>query len=171
MIHEFEWNAPGPAEPRFSPGDYTTLSEKNKAPHRVGLQTDNESIDSASIKRRILVVDDEDSIRILLSRFLARAGFEVDSAEDGAVAIERMQESDYDAVVSDLMMPHVDGFSLLAFIEKERPHLLPRTIVLTAYSRLAEERLNPACSLVEKPFDLEKMLAMIRSFFDSQPQG
>lgn len=123
------------------------------------------------IRRRILVVDDEESIRVLLGRFLTRAGFDVDLAEDGAVAIEFLQKAHHDVVVSDLMMPNVDGFSLLAFIKREKPELLPRTIVVSAYSRLADSRLDPSCTLFEKPFDLTKMLAKINSFFHQQPPG
>lgn len=120
-------------------------------------------------RRRILVVDDEPSIRTLVTKFLLRSGYDVDHAEDGGAAIERLKHNQYDAVVTDLMMPNIDGFGVVRWIERERPALLPHTIILTAYTRVAETTLNRSCTLLGKPFDLIELRELIKSFFTTQP--
>src|SRR5690606_35056229 len=64
-------------------------------------------------RARVLVVDDEVSIRDLLSRTLALADYEVDSAPDGATAVDRLRVLDYDLLITDLRMPGVDGLAVI----------------------------------------------------------
>jgi two-component system, cell cycle response regulator len=66
------------------------------------------------MRGRILVVDDSRLVRVMLSRYLAAAGFHVDEAEDGTVALERLAGGAYDVVITDLHMPGLDGFQVLA---------------------------------------------------------
>ncbi|MEJ2700595.1 MAG: response regulator, partial [Desulfuromonadales bacterium] len=70
-------------------------------------------------KYRILVVDDEESMREFLSIMLHREGYEVDAASDGAQAAASLKDKTYDLVISDIKMPRLNGFQLLAHI-KER---------------------------------------------------
>ncbi len=72
-----------------------------------------------TLKYRILIVDDEESLREVLSIMLHREGYQVDSAADGAQAVTRMREVTYDLVISDIKMPRLSGFELLRHI-KER---------------------------------------------------
>jgi len=67
-------------------------------------------------RRRILVVDDEPLIRQLYVETLADSGYQVDSAEDGAVAWEALQASPYDLLITDYLMPKVSGVELLKHI-------------------------------------------------------
>ena len=62
-----------------------------------------------AMKKKILVVDDERSIRDLLSIYLKREGFEVHCAEDGQAALECCQELEFDIVITDIKMPKLDG--------------------------------------------------------------
>ena len=71
-----------------------------------------------SIRRRILVVDDSAAIRDMMATTLAEEGFEVEGAVDGADALGRLASTTYDAVLSDLQMPGMDGFSLLREIRR-----------------------------------------------------
>jgi DNA-binding NtrC family response regulator len=73
------------------------------------------------VSERILVVDDEPVIRVNLAESLARAGYEVETAPDGAEALERVLDSDFAIVVSDIRMPRMDGVALLKRIVAERP--------------------------------------------------
>jgi CheY-like chemotaxis protein len=69
-------------------------------------------------QRRILVVDDDAAIRHLVGTTLAEEGFEIQEAVDGADALAKMGAEAYDAVVSDLQMPRLDGLSLLREIRR-----------------------------------------------------
>ncbi len=104
--------------------------------------------------RRILIVDDEPSIRKVLGAQLRRLGHEVDSAEDGAAAIARLQDEPFHAVVSDLKMPHVDGLQLLRWATEHLPGL--PVILITAHGTVdtAVEALKQgAFDYITKPFD------------------
>lgn len=73
--------------------------------------------------KRILVVDDELNIRILLGSILQQAGYVVDTAEDGFVALKKIQHIVPDLVVTDLRMPNMNGFELLSTIRTRFPNL------------------------------------------------
>jgi CheY-like chemotaxis protein len=113
---------------------------------------------------RLLVVEDSRDIRTLMVRLLAAAGYEVDTAEDGAVAIEKLAHGSYDAVTLDLMMPRVDGFAVLEYMGKNAPEMIPKTILATAWSdRARTHRIAGTCTLVSKPFDVSELLDAVAS--------
>lgn len=91
------------------------------------------------LPRRLLLVDDSRTVRETLTRALERAGFVVDVAADGAAAWERLCTSSYDALVTDLEMPELDGFGL---IERVRAQLaeLPTVIISSAATDAARAR-------------------------------
>ena len=66
---------------------------------------------------RVLVVDDNETNRDLLSRRVSRAGHEVDTAEDGLVALAKLSESPFDLVLLDVMMPNMNGYETLERIK------------------------------------------------------
>jgi len=72
---------------------------------------------------RILIVDDEESIRLTLATFLSNAGYQVETAEDVPTALERLKDGNFDVVVSDIVMPRVTGVELLQTIRKESPRV------------------------------------------------
>jgi DNA-binding NtrC family response regulator len=86
-------------------------------------------------RTRVLVVDDESSQRSAVSRMIERWGFETDTAVDGAEALQKIQERDFDVVVTDLMMPGMDGMELLRRL-REDPGSAPAAIVLTGYGNV-----------------------------------
>jgi CheY-like chemotaxis protein len=121
-------------------------------------------------ERRALVVDDDASIRILVTRILTRNGFVVESARDGAEAIEKVLEHDYNVITLDLMMPRIDGFAVMKYISEHRPELLPNVIVVTAYGPNVIEKVCPSVvRIVEKPFDLNALLAEATARVDNEP--
>jgi len=107
-------------------------------------------------KGRVLVVDDEAAIRALVAKILERAGYPVDTARDGAEAIERLSERRYAVVVLDLMMPNVDGYGLIAHL-KESGGPRPAIIVVSAGDSAAFRQLDGAVvhSILRKPFDID----------------
>ncbi|MBI5687672.1 MAG: hybrid sensor histidine kinase/response regulator [Verrucomicrobia bacterium] len=72
---------------------------------------------------RILVVDDEESLRDTLAAFLSNAGYQVETAENVSAALERLKEGSFDVVVSDIVMPRVTGVELLQTIRQGSPRV------------------------------------------------
>ncbi len=109
-------------------------------------------------RSRILIVDDEPSIRRVLAAHLRRDGYEVDAAENGADAIARLETGPYQLVVTDLKMPEIGGLELLAWCRAELPEL--PVIIITAHGTVhsAVEALKlGAHDYVTKPFDLAEL--------------
>ncbi len=107
-------------------------------------------------KTRVLVVDDEPAIRALVAKIVDRAGFAVDTAVDGAEALQMIDAGDYAVVVIDLMMPNVDGFGVVAHLRERGIHR-PAVIVITAGDASAIRQLDGSLvhSVVRKPFDID----------------
>jgi CheY-like chemotaxis protein len=111
-------------------------------------------------ERRALVVDDDASIRILVTRVLTRNGFIVETARDGGEAIEKVLQHDYKVITLDLMMPRIDGFAVVKYLAEHRPELLANVIVVTAYGpNVLDKVCPPVVRVVEKPFDLNVLVA------------
>jgi len=109
---------------------------------------------------RILVVDDEQAVRDLLSKTLTMADYDVDSADDGPSAIEKMRAVAYDLLITDLKMPGMDGLSVIREARKLVADL--RVIIITGYSTEASaiEAINLGVSgYLTKPFRLPRILA------------
>ncbi len=105
---------------------------------------------------RVLVVDDEPAIRALVAKIVERAGHPVDTARDGAEAIEKLEQTSYAVIVLDLMMPNIDGYGLIEHL-KGRPGTKPAVIVVSAGDSGALRRLDGAMvhSILRKPFDID----------------
>lgn len=115
------------------------------------------------MSRRILIVDDEPSIRKVLSAHLRRFGYDVEIAEDGAEAVQTLREQPFHLVVSDLRMPQLDGMELLGWVRKNQPGL--PVILITAHGSVdsAVEALKQgAFDYVTKPFDRDELHAVIQ---------
>ena len=113
-------------------------------------------------KNRVLVVDDEETLRIVLSDELAREGYEVTTATDGKEAIASIQTKKFDVAILDVKMPNVDGYEVLKFAKKNFP--LVRVIMLTAHADLGsaiEAKKHGADDFIEKPYDLFDLFSAI----------
>ncbi len=112
---------------------------------------------------RVLIADDEASIRLLVTRVLRRAGFETCEADDGQAAIETLDHDRFDAVVLDLMMPRVDGFGVIDHVIATNPRMMEKIVVMTAFPKAAaKERLHHLCCILSKPFDMEELITVVR---------
>jgi two-component system, OmpR family, response regulator len=114
---------------------------------------------------RLLVVDDEATVRELLSATLRFAGFSVASASTGAEAIAAATREPPDLVLLDVMLPDVDGFEVVRQL-RDRPGSPVPVLFLTARDRQADKVTGlslGADDYVTKPFDLEELIARIRA--------
>ena len=109
---------------------------------------------------KILIVEDEPSISRLIELSLKKAGYFCDCAFDGAQAADMIEETHYDLVLLDIMLPHIDGYELLEYIKQ----LAVPVIFLTAKNNLADRvkglRLG-AEDYITKPFEVIELLARI----------
>ena len=113
-------------------------------------------------QRSILVVDDEEALRTVLSSELSSEGYLVDTASDGDEAITILQGKSFDLVLLDIKMPRVDGFEVLKFIKKTNPAM--KVIMLTAFADLKnaiESKKLGAEDCISKPYDLVDLLTTI----------
>lgn len=111
---------------------------------------------------RVLVADDEEAIRTLVSRMLRRAGFDPIEATDGQHAIDQLDAGEFDAVVLDLMMPRVDGFGVVEHLIDSKPWMIEKTVVMTAFPKTAaRERLHHLCRIVSKPFEMDELIRVV----------
>jgi two-component system, chemotaxis family, chemotaxis protein CheY len=114
--------------------------------------------------RKILVIDDDLAIRVLLQAVLRRMKFDVELAEDGAAGLEKLrQNGQYDLILLDLMMPKVNGYEFIQEFSRRFPDGRPHIIVFTAAGKRGVEKIPPdsVCNSILKPFDLEKFVEMI----------
>jgi len=121
--------------------------------------------------RRVLVVEDDLAIRVLLKEVLRRVGFEVDLAEDGAVGLDLYQTRDYDLVLLDLMMPRVNGYAFLERVNRGgRDHRKSHIIIFTAAGNRGIEKVpeGAVCSAILKPFDLDQFLVLVAACMDGE---
>ena len=112
-------------------------------------------------QRRVLVVDDDATIRALLGSVLRRRDLEVDEAADGAEALDLLRQNSYAVVLLDLLMPNVDGFAVLD--EFGSAISTPVVLVITGADRSLIKQLDPQRihGVVRKPFDSEDLADVV----------
>ncbi len=124
--------------------------------------------------RRALVVDDHEENRYLLRSLLAANGFEVSEAEDGAVALERARLQPPDIVISDLLMPMMDGYTLLREWKADRQlNEIPFVVYTATYTQSEDERLARdlgADAFLIKPTEPEVFLNRLEAVLDKADQ-
>lgn len=122
---------------------------------------------------QLLLVDDDNDLRNLLERVLLRNAYRVHAAADGRQAIKLLGRERFDLVITDIIMPDVEGIELILKIRKDHPNL--PVIAMSAGGRLhAEGYLKMARSLganqiLEKPFSIESLLDGIRKLVPPAP--
>jgi DNA-binding NtrC family response regulator len=111
---------------------------------------------------RILVVDDELDVRQGLAKLLELEGYQVTTAENGTVALERAKAAEFDLVLTDLRMPGLSGVETLIGLKRLHPEL--KVIVVTGFASDATAAnclREGAFDIVAKPFDLNQLLSLI----------
>ena len=114
--------------------------------------------------RRILVIDDDLAIRVLLQAVLRRMKFDVELAEDGAAGLEKLQnDTAYDLILLDLMMPRLNGYEFIEQISQHYSDRRPHIVVFTAAGKRGVDKIPPSavCNSILKPFDLDTFIDII----------
>jgi two-component system response regulator PilR (NtrC family) len=112
---------------------------------------------------RILIVDDDESIRKVLAAVLEENGYMIDAAEDGKKAIEKTDKNFYNMALVDIRLPDIEGSKLIAMMKETMPRM--RKIIITGFPSLqnAVEALNKgADAYIIKPFDMDKVLQTVK---------
>ena len=114
--------------------------------------------------RKILVIDDDLAIRVLLQAVLRRMKFDVELAEDGAAGLEKLQTGHtYDLILLDLMMPRLNGYEFIEQITQRYAENRPHIVVFTAAGKRGVDKIpaNAVCNSILKPFDLDTFIGII----------
>jgi putative nucleotidyltransferase with HDIG domain len=112
---------------------------------------------------RVLVVDDEETIRDILADFLEIEGFSVTKAMDGKSALAELTRGEYDMVISDLKMPNMGGIDLLDAISKQSPSTV--TVIMTGFGTVEtaiDAMKRGAYDYITKPFKMEQVVHVVR---------
>jgi DNA-binding NtrC family response regulator len=120
---------------------------------------------------RILVIDDEESIRMTVSMTLRHAGYVVDTAENGKQAVEKAQANFYNLALIDIRLPDMEGTELLTTLTETTPKMAK--IILTGYPTLenAVKAINKGVdAYLIKPVNSDAMLELIKEHLDKQKQ-
>jgi two-component system alkaline phosphatase synthesis response regulator PhoP len=122
------------------------------------------------MRRRVLIVDDDPDILLLLRYDLEAEGFETVLASDGSTALRRIEDERPDVVILDLMMPVLDGWAALERIQDlSRP---PQVVVLSAKTAETDReraRNLGAVAYVAKPFDVQHLVETIKAAMRGSP--
>ena len=116
---------------------------------------------------RILLVDDEATVRRVMRIALERAGFAVTAAENGEVALAELRKSEPDVLITDIEMPRMNGRALCAAVEKEFPDRQFPIFVVTSLTEREHRRWSTLVSnlyFVEKPISVRKLIAQLNDY-------
>ena len=117
---------------------------------------------------KVLVVDDEQSLRDVLSIMLKRAGYAVTSAMDGEEAIELLHREIFDLVITDLRMPKIDGMEVLKAVRSVSPET---GLIITAFATAdsaVEAMKQGAYDYLTKPFQVDEVQLIIRNALEKR---
>ena len=113
---------------------------------------------------RILLAEDDDQMRVFLSRGLKRAGHAVDAVPDGEAALLRSQAGEYDLLLADVVMPGIDGIELARRVAARQPGI--RVMFITGFAAVALQDEGFGMHrprLLAKPFHLRHLMAEIEA--------
>ena len=148
---------------RLAPAELTWLAPP-ALPWRALLPAGKQTRDGAG-PRKILVVDDDEDIRVVLQEILAEAGFQVQGARDGTEALKLLHREGGWVVLLDLLMPRMDGWQVIRRLQQE-PALRKdsQVVLMSAGWRLDSEESalsgSPVVAKLRKPVDLEELLTL-----------
>ncbi len=120
---------------------------------------------------RILVIDDDDQMRVLLRQVMEWAGYEVMEAEDGREGMQKHRRQPADLVITDLIMPEQEGLETISLLRKEYPQT--KIIAISGGGRIGPEAYLPAAQelgadrVFSKPFDVRELAGAVKELLDN----
>jgi DNA-binding NtrC family response regulator len=120
--------------------------------------------EAPSMAPAVLLVEDDDAVRDVIVRYLGAHGFDVVAASSAEQALELEQARAFDIVVTDVVLPGLDGFAMAAEIVRRTPHL--RVHFISGHfdaSMAIAAGLSPETTVLRKPFPLSDLLELVRS--------
>lgn len=123
----------------------------------------------AGPKRKVLLADDEDDIKLIIQMFLETSGYEVITAYDGLDAIEKAKETKPDLILMDIMMPVIDGIEVTRQIKslEETKHIPVVMLTAAAQSAMVERAMKAGASdYISKPFEPENLKNVVDQILD-----
>jgi DNA-binding response OmpR family regulator len=115
---------------------------------------------------RVLIIDDDEQIRVLLQQMMQWAGFDVMVAENGKIAMQMQSRQPADLVITDLIMPEQEGLETISRLKKEYAGI--KIIAISGGGRIGPEAYLPAAlelgadKVFSKPFDVQEVLAAVK---------
>ncbi|HET7712913.1 MAG TPA: response regulator [Thermoanaerobaculia bacterium] len=122
---------------------------------------------------RVLIVDDDPSIRQLVGTIVRREHLTVDTASDGGEAIALMEKHAYSVILLDLMMPRVDGFGVIDYLREHPPARKPVVLVVTAYADQTFKKVDATivAGVLRKPFEVADLGTIVRQCVNGYEQA
>ncbi len=120
-------------------------------------------------KKRILIVDDEKSMRLLVAMVLGTQDYEITMANNGVEAIKQIDKEFYDLIITDYMMPQMDGLELTCRIKARYPFM--PILVVTGNAPVQDLLKNGATACIMKPFDIFELRCLVKTILNRGIQG
>jgi two-component system cell cycle response regulator CpdR len=119
---------------------------------------------------RILLAEDDEAMRTYLARALERVGYRVTAVDNGAAALPLLEDEPFDLLLTDIVMPEMDGIELAQKAAEIAPGL--RVMFITGFSAVALKagRKAPDAKVLSKPFHLKDLVAEVERMFQSEDQ-
>ncbi|HYN47044.1 MAG TPA: response regulator [Allosphingosinicella sp.] len=119
---------------------------------------------------RILLAEDDDSMRVYLARALERVGYAVTAVDNGVAAIPLLESEPFDLLLTDIVMPEMDGIELAQKAAGIAPDI--RVMFITGFAAVALKagRNAPEAKVLSKPFHLKDLVAEVERMFMSEDQ-
>ena len=119
-------------------------------------------------KKRILIVDDEKAVRILLAEVLKPHGYKIDVVENGVEAISHIDRRSYDLIITDYMMPKMDGLELTRRIRSKYPST--PILVVTGNGPIHDLLKSGATACIMKPFSILELQNMVKIILNKESE-
>ncbi|MEW5704213.1 MAG: response regulator [Pseudomonadota bacterium] len=111
---------------------------------------------------RVLIAEDEESVRQFVARALTHGGHEVTAVENGLLALDRLMAEPFDLLLTDILMPGMDGIALALKVAKENPEV--KVVLMTGYAAERQRAHNLDAlihQVVSKPFTLQEICRIV----------
>ena len=119
---------------------------------------------------RILLAEDDDSMRVYLARALERSGYQVVAVDRGTAALPLLESQQFDLLLTDIVMPEMDGIELAQKATSIAPDM--RVMFITGFAAVALKagRAAPSAKVLSKPFHLRDLVAEVDRLFQTEDQ-